>query len=165
MRELQPEDGWMAMTANQEPEIAFDYALASLGAKILSTRQTHHISLLEARLLGITVYRGNSLESLEDAPLQPLVIPGRYVFLSIIFHRNIVKKCNSINWILKIAIQNVFYWTLYFVDLICSLWKESNYVIDILSINCASRSINQSNKQPMKEALSNEKKYGHNSMN
>lgn len=75
---LEPEHGWM-MAGNQELEIAFDFALASLGARVLTTRQTNPISLLEAKLLGITIYRGNSLESLEDAPLQPLVIPGRCV--------------------------------------------------------------------------------------
>lgn len=69
--------GWSFGTNHQELEIAFDYALASLGARVLSTRQTNPISQLEAKLLGFTVYRGNSLDSLEDAPLQPLIIPGR----------------------------------------------------------------------------------------
>ncbi|OQV12076.1 putative SUN domain-containing protein 1 [Hypsibius exemplaris] len=62
---------------NHELEIAFDYALSSLGARVLTTRDTKPIALLEAKFLGFSVYSMESSVSMEDAPLEPLVIPGR----------------------------------------------------------------------------------------
>ncbi|XP_055354322.1 uncharacterized protein LOC129599974 [Paramacrobiotus metropolitanus] len=60
-----------------EPQIAFDYALLSLGARVLSTRDTQPLTVFDAKILGFTVYQESEWNSLQEAPLLPLIVPGR----------------------------------------------------------------------------------------
>ncbi|OQV21466.1 putative SUN domain-containing protein 3 [Hypsibius exemplaris] len=60
-----------------EPEIGFDFSLASLGAKILSTRDTKPVVNYDASLLGYSFWSGLTSDAQTDAPLQPILMPGR----------------------------------------------------------------------------------------
>lgn len=63
--------------ATMEPQIPFDYALISLGAKVLSTRNTKPLVSYDIKVLGFSVYQEPDGNSFENAPLLPIIIPGR----------------------------------------------------------------------------------------
>ena len=64
----------MAKRRDFEPEIGFDFSLSSLGAKILTTRDTQPVSHYNAKLLGFSIWSGFMSDAQTDAPLQPILM-------------------------------------------------------------------------------------------
>lgn len=60
-----------------EPEIGFDFSLSTLGAKVLTTRNTKSMPHYDATFLGFAVWSGITEDPHVDAPLQPILMPGR----------------------------------------------------------------------------------------